>query len=137
MSLTSTPTPSPSRFEQGCATFESVFGFPAQGFLDTLADVSPDFGRFVMEWEFADAYGGQALSLRERELVVLAACAALGATGQGPLELHVAAAQRAGLSRAAIAEAFIQVGFAAGMPAALMALRTASAAFAESTAPAR
>ncbi|OAJ54912.1 hypothetical protein A6V36_08745 [Paraburkholderia ginsengiterrae] len=125
----STP-PVGSRFERGCATFEHVFGLPAKTFLDALADVSPDFARHVMEWEFADVYSRPALSLRERELVVLAACAALGATGQGPLRLHVGAALRSGLTQEAIVETFIQVGFAAGMPAALLAMQTAKDVFA-------
>ena len=74
--------------------FEQVFGFPAQTFLDSLEAISPDFARYIMEWEFADTYSRTALNPRERELVVLAACAALGATGAGPLKLHIEAARR-------------------------------------------
>ncbi len=110
--------------------FEQVFGFPAQTFLDSLEAISPDFARYIMEWEFADAYSRTALSRRERELVVLAACAALGATGAGPLKLHIDAARRVGIDKDTIAEIFIQVGFAAGIPAALNAMQIAQGVFA-------
>jgi len=56
MSPALTPTPLPSRFEQGYATLESIFGFPPQGLLDTRVDVLPSFGRFAMERELADEF---------------------------------------------------------------------------------
>ena len=118
------------RFSRGCAMFQQVFGFPAQTFLDSLEAISPDFARYIMEWEFADTYSRTALNPRERELVVLAACAALGATGAGPLKLHIEAARRVGIDKDTIAEIFIQVGFAAGVPAALNAMQIAQGVFA-------
>ncbi|WP_146014125.1 carboxymuconolactone decarboxylase family protein [Trinickia dabaoshanensis] len=47
-----------------------------------------------------------------------------------PSRLHVGAALRLGLTRGAIVETFIRVGFTAGIPAALLAIQTAKDVFA-------
>ena len=85
----------------------------------------------ILEWEFADVYSRDTIDSKTREIVILAACAALGATGADAVKLHVKAALRAGVTREQIAEILMQVGFAAGLPAALCAIGAVKAAFAE------
>ncbi|MGI4811618.1 MAG: carboxymuconolactone decarboxylase family protein, partial [Janthinobacterium lividum] len=70
-----------TRLELGRQTFERVMGAPAQGFLDTVGGMAPGYGERILEWEFADAYNRSGLDLKTRELVIVAACAAIGATG--------------------------------------------------------
>lgn len=118
-------------FEAGCRSFEAVFGSPAQAFVEGVDALAPGFGRFIIETEFGAVYGRPGLSLGTRELVVIAACAALGETGLDAVRMHAAAALRAGVSRAAIVETLVQVSMAAGLPAALKALTAVAGVFAE------
>ena len=119
------------RLAAGSQRFEATMGTPAQGFIDAFQDVAPDFGRYILEWEFGDLYGRPGLDLKTREIVVVAACATLGVVGHGAVKMHIKAALKAGATRTEIAEALMQVGFAAGLPIAIGALEVAKAAFAE------
>ena len=117
------------RLALGSQTFETVMGIPAQGFVDGLAASEPDFARLILEWEFGDGYNRKGLDLRTRELVIIGACTALGATGVPAVRMHIGAALRAGATRQEITEVLIQVGFAAGLPAALGAMTAAGEVF--------
>ncbi|GFE93846.1 carboxymuconolactone decarboxylase family protein [Acetobacter persici] len=121
---------SDERFTEGKRAFEEITGVPASAFLDSLATTAPELGRFVMEWEFADVYGQTRLDARLREAVMIAACAARGATAAGVLRLRVGSALRAGLTRREIADICVQTGIIAGVPSALAALQIAGEVFA-------
>jgi 4-carboxymuconolactone decarboxylase len=120
-----------TRLERGRRMFERSTGGSAQAFINGIAAIAPDFGPPILEWEFADVYSRDTIDLKTREIVILAACAALGATGEDAVKLHVKAALRAGVTREQIAEILMQVGFAAGLPAALCAIGAVKATFAE------
>jgi 4-carboxymuconolactone decarboxylase len=92
---------------------------------------SLDFGPLILEWEFADVYSRDIIGSKTREIVFLAACAALGATGADAVKLHVKAAIRAGVTREQVAKILLQVGFVVGLPAAVSAIGAVKAAFAE------
>lgn len=119
----STASPLNDRFTQGRERFAAVTGIPAQAFLDNLKGSSPDFGRYVVEWVFGD--GRDDLDLKTRELVIIAAGAALGATGIDVLKFHIPNAIRAGATRDEIFGTLIQVGIVAGIPTALAAITAA------------
>lgn len=121
---------SDQRYVAGQVAFEQITGLPATAFLDGLKDLAPAFGRFVMEWEFADVYGQTSLDLRTRELIMVAVCAALGATAAPILKLRLGSALRAGVSRQELIDTCIQVGLPAGLPAALAAIQMAGEVFA-------
>src|SRR3546814_11093010 len=73
---------SKDRFARGSATFAAVTGIPTEAFLDEFKDSSPDFGRYAIEWGFGDVYSRTDLDLKTRELVIIAAGAALGEIGR-------------------------------------------------------
>ena len=86
-----------------------------------VAEIAPDFARMVIEFAFGDIYSREALDLRTRELIAIAALAAVGkATPQ--LRLHVESAGAAGIAKAEIIEVLMQTALYAGFPAALNAL---------------
>jgi 4-carboxymuconolactone decarboxylase len=124
----STASPFDDRFAQGCERFAAVTGSPAQAFLDSLKDSSPDFGRYLMEWVFADLYGRDDLDLKTRELVIIATGAAMGATGIDVIKFHVPNALRAGATREQIFGVLLQVAIVAGIPTALAAVTAAAQA---------
>lgn len=128
---TSTPDTRAQLFDQGRATFDSSLNITADQFVANVDTLAPGFGRLIVEMEFGDIYNRPGLDLKTRELVIIASCAALGATGFGAVKMHVPAALRHGATRAEIVESLVQVAMAAGLPTSLGALQAASEAFAE------
>lgn len=130
MSTSASAAMSP-KLQAGSAVFERVMGQSAQAFIDAFTDVVPDFGRYILEWEFGDLYSRPGLDLRYREIAVIASCATLGVIGHPALKMHILAALRAGLTRNEIGEILMQVAFAAGLPTAIGAIAVAREAYAE------
>jgi 4-carboxymuconolactone decarboxylase len=85
-----------------------------------VAEVAPDFARMVIEFAFGDLYVRDALDLKSREMVAVAALASLGHTKQ--LRQHVAAALQLVVDRPAIVEILMQSALYCGFPRALNAL---------------
>jgi 4-carboxymuconolactone decarboxylase len=75
----------------------------------------------VIEFAFGDIYSRDALDLRSRELIAIAALATSGNAGP-QLRVHVESAASAGITRPEIVEVLMQIALYAGFPAALNAL---------------
>ena len=86
-----------------------------------VAEVAPDFARMVIEFAFGDIYSRDALDLRSRELIAIAALATSGNAGP-QLRVHVESAASAGITKPEIVEVLMQIALYAGFPAALNAL---------------
>jgi 4-carboxymuconolactone decarboxylase len=116
------------RYERGLAKLREIDGEAGQRVLDSLADIAPDFARYLIEFPFGDIYSRPALDLRSREIAVIAALTALGnATPQ--LKVHIQGALNVGVSREEIVETIMQMAVYAGFPAALNALAAAREVF--------
>jgi 4-carboxymuconolactone decarboxylase len=97
--------------------------------VESLADISPDLGRYIVEFGFGDIYNRPGLTLREREIATIAALTALGnATPQ--LKVHIHAGLHVGLTRQEITETILQTAVYAGFPAALNGMFAAKEVFA-------
>jgi 4-carboxymuconolactone decarboxylase len=131
MSEATSVEPVPSDLQRGEARFSQLLGDHAAPMLDHMRDIAPDFIEQVLEWEYGRIYDRPGLDLRSREIAVLAACAAIGSPGLGPLKAHVRAAARVGINRVEVQEILMQVSFAAGVPIALQALEAAHQVFAD------
>lgn len=118
-------------YEKGAAVFDASLGITAQQFVESVDGMAPGFGRLIVEMEFGDIYNRPGLDIKTRELIIIASCAALGATGLGAVKMHIPAALRHGATRAEIVESLVQVAMAAGLPTALGALQAATEVFAE------
>ena len=86
-----------------------------------VAEVAPDFARMVIEFAFGDLYSRDALDIRSRELVAIAALAASG-NSTAQLRIHVETASASGITRAEVIEVLMQIALYSGFPAALNAL---------------
>ena len=96
--------------------------------LATASEIAPDFAKLMVEFPFGDLYTRPQLDLKTREIVAVAALAALGyATPQ--LKFHIGAALNAGCSRQEIIETLMQIVVYAGFPAALNGLYAAKEVF--------
>ena len=126
-------TPAPrtdDRYARGLAALDAIDGEGGRKVVDSLADIAPDFARYLIEFPFGDIYCRDGLDVRSREVVTIAALAALGnATPQ--LKVHVRAGLNVGLTRTEIVEILMQMAVYAGFPAALNALFATREVFAE------
>ncbi len=96
--------------------------------MESLNDVAPDLGRFVVEFSYGDVIARPALDDKIKELATVALLTALG-TAQPQLKVHVRAALKVGNSRDEVVHAIQQMAAIAGFPAALNAITTAREVF--------
>jgi 4-carboxymuconolactone decarboxylase len=119
-----------TRYEKGWERLKEVDGAAGERVVESLADICPDLGRYIVEFGFGDVYSRPGLSLQQRELATVAALTALGnATPQ--LKVHIAAAMNVGLSHEEIVETILQMSVYAGFPAALNGMFAAKEVFAQ------
>lgn len=117
-----------TRYEQGLAKLREIDGEAGERVVESLADIAPDFARYLIEFPFGDIYSRPGLDLRSREIAVIAALTAMGnATPQ--LKVHLHAALNVGVTREEIVEVIMQMAVYAGFPAALNGLAAAREVF--------
>lgn len=98
--------------------------------LPGLEQIAPGYADWIVTALFGGTYLRDGLSLRDRQLVNLAALTAVG--GVDPqLSGHVKTALRVGMTRREVVEVFVHLAPYIGVPKALAGLRVASAALAE------
>ncbi|MEN6444161.1 MAG: carboxymuconolactone decarboxylase family protein [Methanoregula sp.] len=118
------------RYERGWAKLKEVDGEAGEKVLESLRDISPEFGRYLIEFAFGDIYSRPGLDLHSREIAVVSALTALGNAGP-QLRVHIHGALNVGVSRKEIVETIMMMGVYAGFPAALNGLAAAKEVFAE------
>lgn len=118
-----------SRYQRGLQKLKEIDAEQGERVMENLADIAPDFARFVVEFPFGDIYTRPGLDLRTRELATVAALTAMG-TAPGQLRIHIHGALNVGCTRAEIVEVVMQMVVFAGFPAALNGLAAAREVFA-------
>jgi 4-carboxymuconolactone decarboxylase len=116
------------RYQRGLAKLAEMDPQVAQRVSDSLADIAPDFARYVVEFPFGDIFSRPGLDLRTRELITVAALTAMGHASP-QLKGHIQLASQAGCTRQEIIETIIQMSVYAGFPAALNGLFAAKEVF--------
>ncbi|CAN7193251.1 carboxymuconolactone decarboxylase family protein [Bosea sp. LjRoot9] len=117
------------RFERGLRALSEIDGHAGEKIVNQLADIAPDFARYVIEFPFGDIYSRPGLDLRSREIATIAALAALG-NAAPQLKVHIEACLNVGVSREEIVEVLMQMAVYAGFPAAVNGLFAAKEVFA-------
>jgi 4-carboxymuconolactone decarboxylase len=118
------------RYERGRRALAEIDGEAGEAVVASLADIAPDFARYLLEFPFGDIYSRPGLDLKSREVATIAALTAMG-TAAPQLKVHIRAGLNVGLSREEIVEIIMQMAVYAGFPAALNGLSVAREAFAE------
>lgn len=118
------------RYQRGWEKLKEIDSEAGTRVLEALKDISPDLGRYTIEFPFGDVYSRGVLSLKEREIATIAALAALG-NAQPQLKVHIHGALNVGCTRKEVLEVFIQLAVYAGFPAALNATFAAKEVFQE------
>jgi len=117
-------------FETGLEIRRAVLG---RDYVDGAIAAADDFNRpmqeLVTEYCWGKIWGRPGLDRRTRSFLNLAMITALNSTHE--LKLHVKGAIRNGVSKAEIAEVFLQAAVYCGVPAAIDSFRVAREAFKE------
>lgn len=118
-----------TRLERGKQALARIDGEAGNKVIAALADIAPDFARYILEFSFGDIYSRPGLDLRARETATIAALTAMG-NAAPQLKVHIEAGLNVGLSREEITEIIMQMAVYAGFPAALNGLFAAKEVFA-------
>lgn len=119
-----------SRYLRGWEKLREIDGHAGERVVEALADIAPDFARYLIEFPFGDIYSRPQLDLKSREIGVVAALTALG-NAAPQLKVHIHGALNVGCSREEVVEIIMQMAVYVGFPAALNGLFVAKEVFAE------
>lgn len=119
-----------SRYSRGWNKLREIDGQAGERVIAALADIAPDFAKYLIEFPFGDIYSRPQLDLKAREIGVVAALTALG-NANPQLKVHIHGALNVGCRREEVVEIIMQMAVYAGFPAALNGLFAAKEVFAE------
>ena len=118
-----------TRFQRGWELLKQVDDAGGEAGIDSLAEIAPDLGRYIVEFALGDIYTREGLSVQERELITVASL--LTAGGGGPqLTVHLNGALNPGIPPEKIVEALIHCVPYVGFPRVLNAVSAAKEVFA-------
>lgn len=116
------------RLARGKARLKEITGQSGEKVMEAMAEIAPDFARYIFEFGYGDIYSRPGLDLRTRMLATVAGLVALG-HAERELEVHIGSALNVGASRDEVVEVIMQMALYAGFPAALDALFIAKRVF--------
>lgn len=122
--------PEATRHARGWEKLREIDGDAGERVVAALADIAPDFAKYLIEFPFGDIYSRPQLDLKSREIGVVAALTALG-NAQPQLKVHIHGALNVGCTREEVVEIIMQMAVYAGFPAALNGLFAAKEVFQE------
>jgi len=119
-----------TRFLKGIQNLNQVDGKGGEAVIASLQDISPDLGKYIIEFAFGDIYSRPALSLQEREIVTIVSLLTAGGC-EPQLTVHINGALNTGITPEKIVETFLQCIPYTGFPKVLNAVFTAKKVFQE------
>ena len=125
-----TSTEQRERFERGWQRLIEVDAEGGEHVIESLKDVAPDLGRYVVEFAYGEIYQRPVLALRQRQLVTISALTTLGGA-EPQLEFHINAGLNVGLTAREVVEAILHCIPYTGFPRVLNAIIVAKRVFDE------
>lgn len=119
-----------TRFENGMEHLKAIDGVGGENVIKALADISPDLGKFIVEFAFGDIYTRKELSLQERELITITSLLTAGGC-EPQLEVHINGSLNVGIAPQKVIESFLQCIPYTGFPKVLNAVFVAKRIFEE------
>ena len=116
------------RFQHGWQRLMEVDAEGGERVIDSLKDIAPDLGRYVVEFAYGEIYQRPVLDLRQRQLVTISALTTLGGA-EPQLEVHVNAGLNVGLTAREVVEATLHCIPYTGFPRVLNAIFVAKRVF--------
>lgn len=118
-----------TRFKLGSEKLKEIDGIGGENVIQSLQDIAPDVGKYIIEFAFGDVYTRPKLSMQEREMITITSLLTTGGC-EPQLEVHINGSLNVGLSPEKIIETFIQCIPYTGFPKVLNAIYTAKKIFA-------
>jgi len=109
------------RYQRGWDKLKEIDGEAGEKVINSLQDISPDLGRFIIEYSFGDIYTRDGLDLKSKEIAVVAALTAMG-TASPQLKLHLNGALNVGCTINEVKEVILQMSAYAGFPSCINAM---------------
>jgi 4-carboxymuconolactone decarboxylase len=118
------------RYERGWERLMKVDGEGGKGVIESLKEIAPDLGQYVIEFAFGDIYSRGELDLKQRQLVTLSSLTTQGGC-ERQLRVHINASLNVGLTPREIVEAIMHCVPYTGFPRVLNAIFVAKETFVE------
>jgi 4-carboxymuconolactone decarboxylase len=109
---------SDEQHERGLQQLRALAGPDAEAAVERNTALAPDLGRWIVDFVFGEVYSRPGLDLRTRQIVNVAALAALG-TATPQLEAHLRGALNVGVTKEELIEIILHLAVYAGFPASL------------------
>jgi 4-carboxymuconolactone decarboxylase len=106
------------RFKQGWDKLKEIDGEAGEKVINSLKDISPDLGKFIIEYAFGDIYTREGLDLKSKEIAVVAALTAMG-TAQPQLKVHINGALNTGSTINEVKEVILQMSVYSRFPSSI------------------
>lgn len=103
------------RYKKGWEKLREIDGEAGEKVINGLKDISPDLGKFIIEYSFGDIYTRDGIDLKSKEIAVVAALTAMG-TAQPQLKVHINGALNTGSSMSEVKEVILQMAVYSGFP---------------------
>ena len=116
------------RYTKGLQNLQSVDGKGGDAVIQSLEDIAPDLGTYIIEFAFGDIYSRPILTLQEREMITIVSLLTAGGC-EPQLEVHIHGALNTGVTPKKIIETFLQCIPYTGFPKVLNAVFTAKKIF--------
>lgn len=117
-------------YKKGLLKLSEVDGDSGQNVIDSLKDIAPDLGDYIIEFAFGQIYSREHLSLKEREIATISALVVMGGC-EPQLKVHIKGALNVGCTKEEIIEVIIHMCVYAGFPSALNGIFVAKEVFEE------
>lgn len=117
-----------TRFIKGMINLKAVDGKGGDAVIKALEEISPDLGKYIIEFAFGDIYSRPTLSLQEREMITIVSLLTAGGC-EPQLEVHINGALNTGIEPDKVIETFVQCIPYTGFPKVLNAIFTAKKVF--------
>ncbi|MGM9484867.1 carboxymuconolactone decarboxylase family protein [Roseateles sp. NT4] len=109
-----------SSYDAGLDALKSIDGEVGERVIASLKDIAPDLGRFIVDFAFGQIYTRAGLDLQQRELVTVAALAAMGSASP-QFKVHAQGFLNVGGTQEQLIEVAIHLCAYAGFPRAINA----------------
>lgn len=109
------------RYNAGWKKLKEIDGEAGENVINSLKDISPELGKFIIEYAFGDIYTRDGLDLKSKEIAVVAALTALG-TARPQLKVHINGALNTGSNISEVKEVILQMSVYSGFPSSINAM---------------
>lgn len=111
------------RFKIGWEKLKEIDGEAGEKVIESLKDISPELGTFIIEYAFGDIYTREGLDLKSKEIAVVSALTAMG-NAQPQLKVHINGALNTGSTINELKEIILQMSVYSGFPSCINAMNS-------------